>query len=208
MYPSIRTFDDVLKHADELIEVVESTYRDDYVYMISTENDYNKNQDWCIAGSKAVHEVGKFLGKDIVYDDVDIFFLNSPKQSRTKCDNVDIVHLETKTPEKLLMDFDLPCCRAAYNGSTFWVSVQCLYSILTGKYHQPKYLECIDTFKAVINKNRSSDLVETEEFYFQRLQERTAKYQQRGFTCIYRETTHILLWITKRFHYGQWNFDS
>lgn len=138
--------------------------------------------------------------------DVDIFFLDSPFPHRLRLHGHDFVMTKAKTVEELLLNFDLPCCRAAYNVKRdYWVSAQCLYSMMMGRYPMPTYTTSLTLFTKMIVEHRNGNtLGKTEDFLFKRLEERTTKYKDRGFTPYYFETNQVLDWIKNRFHYGEW----
>lgn len=138
--------------------------------------------------------------------DVDIFFLGSEVNHRMDSGLADFVHTTSKTVEELILNFDLPCCRAAYNSSyDFWISAQCLHAIFTGKYYLPKYITEKDVFIKYLIEHRGEDPMTCGEiFLHERYQKRIKKYQERGFEPIYYETNVILSWISNRYHYGTW----
>ena len=138
--------------------------------------------------------------------DIDFFFLKSPVPNRMILPGVDLVHTKAETVEELLFNFDLPCCRAAYNSKRdYWISAQCLYAMMMGRYPLPNYTTCPIRFASLILENRNGDpLAKSEEFLVKRFAERTKKYQERGFIPYYVETNEVLPWIKNRFHYGEW----
>lgn len=179
-----------------------------------------------IAGSKAVTLISKHLKlaqKNLEYkkaindlleikgdfkaEDTDVFFLNSSEPHRIICNDVDIVHLTTPDVSTLLLNFDLPCCRAATDedDNIFWISLHCLYSLLTGKFFLPEYLSNIDMFKPIFAKyceNVNNRVYAcSEKKLFDRLSYRIKKYENRGYTCQYIDTDVILPWVLNRFHY-------
>lgn len=94
-------------------------------------------------------KIDKIYG-DFIPTDIDIFVINSSMNQRNIADGVDIIHTVSTSVEELLLNFDLPCCRAAYNSTGFWVSAQCLVALFTGEYFLPEYtsrrsfLNCIE----------------------------------------------------------------
>jgi len=139
-------------------------------------------------------------------NDIDIFFLGSEIPHRMYMGTTDIVHTKCKTVEDLLLNFDLPCCRAAFNSRhDFWISAQCLYSLLTGTYPVPTYVQNKDKFIDLLKVHRNGDPMHVnEESLFERIQSRIAKYEERGFKVNWIETNEVLPWIKNRFHYGSW----
>lgn len=174
-----------------------------------------------IAGSAALASVIKQFGNtigvksrtgiDYQPNDTDIFMLNSPIKQRFDSGNVDVVFVEDKTIDDLLLNFDLPCCRVATNGAgDYWISIQCIYSLLTGIYFIPTYLANYNKFKELIFKY-PGDLVgvpaesidKRSNYLFNRLKDRLFKYSQRGFTHMFYETDVVLPWITHRLDYSE-----
>jgi hypothetical protein len=152
------------------------------------------------------------LAEHFKSSDTDIFFLNSNETSRVKYDDIDIVHLKTRNISEHLDNFDLSCCKTSMSidGGNFWISLHCLYTMLTGNCFIPKYLESPDKFRIFYNKtNNISTKKDFELFYeskdetldkctkmFKRLNERIEKYRERGYTFQYVETDKALSWIT------------
>jgi hypothetical protein len=142
-------------------------------------------------------------------NDTDVFFLNATQHHRVNVDNVDIVHLSIKDVPTLLMNFDLPCCRAAWvEPEHYWISAHCLASLFTEKYYLPQYMKNINKFADVARPHISklSGLKMTYELEYRihnRLSFRIEKYTRRGFTVEYIETDHITPWITNVFFYSQ-----
>lgn len=157
----------------------------------------------------ALRKVSFKLPKSRVVDeesDTDIFFMGASVPSRLVLPGIDMVHSRAKTVDELLLNFDLPCCRAAFDSQgTIYVSAQCLNALLTGKYYLPAYVKNEQGMNKMLRQYRNDDPMETpEEFLFKRLQERIQKYQDRGFDPIFVETQEVLPWIENRFHYGEW----
>lgn len=123
---------------------------------------------------------------------------------------MDVVHLRTKNITEHLDNFDLSCCKTSMSidGTKFWVSLHCLYTMLTGNFFIPKYLELPHEFRKFYNKtNNISTRKDFESFYeskdtdkctmmFKRLNERIQKYKGRGYTFQYINTDKALLWIS------------
>ena len=164
------------------------------------------------AVSDGVKGCGPFLKLADYYKatDTDIFFLNSGEISRLKYGEIDIVHLKTPTITEHLEDFDLSCCKTSMSidGKDFWISLHCLYTMLTGNCFIPKYLESPDRFRNFYNNtNNISRRKDIESFYeskttdkctmmFTRISQRLQKYKERGYTFQYFETDKALSWIT------------
>lgn len=230
----IKTVDDVIKFANDIIQKVEDKFTEDEVIVLNT----NKmptidifTQNSCVAGSKAVTLLTEELrtAQKIAFEnavtgcgphlklvehfkstDTDIFFLNSEKEDRVQYGNIDIIHLKAKTIDTLLLNFDLPNCRAAYihyeDKIVYYVSLHCLYSMLTGCYFLPTYFrdrsEFFRLYEANI-KNKCIDYEHVENKLFNRLRSRIEKYEERGYTCRYVKTNHIEPWMINGFLYGE-----
>jgi len=139
--------------------------------------------------------------------DTDIFFINSSEHYRFQTGNIDFVYTKIDSVENLLLNFDLPCCRAGFNHEeAFYISAHCLYSILTGSYFLPVFLDDKKAFKAIMKENGVDDgnNWHSSSYLFERLHTRIATYQSRGFVCLYQQTTTIPSWILSRFHYAEW----
>jgi len=165
---------------------------------------------------KSSSKIGNYNIKgEFVSNDTDIFFLGSKSQHRKQCGNVDIVHLKENSVESLLLNFDLGCCRAAINDNcdaeVGWISAHCIASLLTGEYFLPSYLKNSEDFLKIFSGSAKLLLKETKELtetslvdkLFKRLTFRLAKYENRGYNCIYYETDKPLRWIKHRFFYGE-----
>lgn len=89
----------------------------------------------CVAGSSALSKVLESFCSTThqkwTAGDADILFLEQELNNRLPVGNVDIVQCKEKTVEDLLLNFDLPICRVAFNFSymDFDTMYQCnLYS--------------------------------------------------------------------------------
>jgi hypothetical protein len=136
-------------------------------------------------------------------NDVDVFFLDSKEVSRIKYENVDIIHLKIPNITQHLDNFDLACCRTSMNleSTKFWISLNCLYTMLTGHCFIPKYLESLENFKVVYMKaNKIYDYNKKNtdrcKVVFTRTQLRIEKYTERGYTFQYVETDKVLSFIS------------
>lgn len=143
-------------------------------------------------------------------NDTDIFFLDSKEVSRVKYENVDIVHLKTQNITEHLDNFDLACCKTSMNleGTKFWVSLHCLYTMLTGHCFVPKYLETFEKFKEVYVKANGPYKAYVHshkntkcEAMFTRTQLRIEKYTERGYKFQFVETDKALSCISSN-HMG------
>lgn len=181
------------------------------------QNRYDSNI--CIAGSSALWRLCSIINQknpNWKSQDTDIFLLNSPSNIRfyRAGYNVDLVHSTSKTCQELISKFDLPCCRVAYDFNyTFYVSLQALASIFSGKMYLPEYFENKDAFTNILEQHST---IKDEwkhagktwlKHWYQtmsvRLQERIVKYRSRGFAPKYYETDYVLPWIKERFRYSE-----
>lgn len=226
---------DVISLAGKIIDMVEADPVNDKIFVLNQKCEDTEQPKSCVAGSKAVAKLAALLREEqksalinqvkgcgpylklisnFEPTDTDVFFLNSETDNRVKYEDVDIIHLKATSVESLLLNFDLPNCRAAYYSdcgtTTFYVSLHCLYSMLTGCYYLPSYLLDKNDFNNVYKKNCtdcidiSSHLFKSkEDKLFDRLQMRIEKYRERGYTCKYTTTSVVLPWIKNRFFYGE-----
>ncbi len=144
-------------------------------------------------------------------NDIDMFIMNRAKNARHSPSDglLDIVHTKDKTPEEVISNFDLPCCRVAFDMNyTFYVSIHAIYSLISKKIKLPRYLKEKKTFKEVLkkydldNEIRSKSMIETyHNMLVTRMIERIKKYQSRGFSFQWYDTDYILPWIKQRFSY-------
>lgn len=229
MSNNLENVSDIISLAGQIIDAVEADQINDKVFVLNRKSDNIGQPKSCVAGSKAVckliellHEEQKSslinqvkgcgpylkLIKNFEPTDINVFFLNSEVEDKVKYDGVDIIHLKATTVESLLLNFDLPNCRAAYycdgENTIFYVSLHCIYSILTGHYYLPLYLQEKGEFSKIYKNNffecmeASSLLINTKgDKLFNKLQSRIEKYKERGYTCRYIKTDIILPWIRK-----------
>ena len=134
---------------------------------------------------------------DFKSDDIDFFILNSVNHHRVNIGSLDVVHLSYKTPEELILHFDLPCCRAARDlNDNFYVSIQCLSSLLDGQVYLPSCYNDQEKYNLIINdlgiKSR-----------WDKLHFRIAKYENRGYHFEYYDTNQIPKSLAKSFTYNQ-----
>lgn len=168
----------------------------DNIYNINNDNINNENIENNLHINKFVH------------DDVDIFHMNSEFMCYYRLDSFEIIYTKDKNPEQILMNADLPCCRAAFDGNyNFWVSIQCLHSLLTREIYLPKYTSSIqdlhnvfmNNIKKGANTNNEDELASAIRFH-----DRLNKYIKRGYKCIYYDTDVILPWIINRYYNNEW----
>ena len=201
-------------------------YNNHYKYTEEFENTIsNLPGNIVVAGSAALRYLLIILEikeKDIKWKqtDTDLFMLGCDTHFRFKFNNqLDMVGIKDKTPEELLLNFDLPICRVAIGlNRTIYVSIQCLKAILTGECWIPAYLRNNNKLRRIFldnypawNKEKSSA---TEQGYYglrdgllnilcKRMEERLKKYQGRGYKMHIIETDEVIPWIKNRFFYAE-----
>jgi hypothetical protein len=231
--PKINSFVELLQNKtlhEELISFVKRSPLDDHVYSFPLTKELvdsfseksglhhfqvrSGEPEWVIAGSAALHEFQlRFLGKGSLKwtpGDTDIFHLGSDVHTRITLGNTDIVLVQEKTVEELLLAFDLPCCRAAYDVHyNLWISAHCIVSILTRKYNLPLYMKTVAELVSMMQKCRPDDprLNGAEQKLFEIVNKRIAKYSGRGYGVQWVTTNKPTPWVIRRFHYSdaKWN---
>lgn len=190
--------------------------------------------NWCIAGSYAVSTIMNTetmkklcplvaptlddrVDRQWKASDVDIFILGAKKPARVPPINglgLDLVHVVDETIEDLLLNFDLPCCRAAIDAEYNWhVSAHCLAAMITEEYFMPSYLQHENALRALIGQQHlASTCTESKregaiKWLFSRLEDRIDKYRRRGYRPVWRNTQVIVQWLTNRFHYAEWDLE-
>ncbi len=131
--------------------------------------------------------------------DTDIFFLGSVQNNRLSIGVTDFVMSKEQTPEELLMNFDLGCCRVACDFKlNFWVSIQCLNAIFYHNFPMPLYLKDKNSFRNILETYRNDETNthdiyhDGESFMYDRFSERIKKYSNRGFDVEWINTNYIL----------------
>lgn len=228
--PTTLKFDDTFRV--KLIEFVRKNSHIDFVYKFTLppQQDYTKTSGeyrwcsgqglWCldhlptdtgkgiyVAGSAALSQllsyVKSYRGSNWKANDCDIFYVGCPVASRMPLGNVDMVFCKEKTIEEVLINFDLPCCRVAYDFKyNFYVSAQALACAFNGKMYLPKYLEMPVSFKRMLDSySYNNTWGSYKSFLVNRFYERVQKYQSRGISTHYVQSDYILPWIINRFSY-------
>jgi len=195
---------------------------DDHVYHFVTPVEYEhltigslshlKAIDACVAGSAALDRLLTILNptetRNWKASDADIFFLNQERNNRLSVGIIDIVQCTEKTVEELLINFDLPVCRVAYNfGYDFWISAHCLSAIYSRRQNAPLYLKDKASFFKMMDDHKTTDDLSEQimnAHMHVRFIERVKKYQKRGYGINWIETDQIIPWVENRFHYGEW----
>lgn len=141
-----------------------------------------------------------------------MFFLGEAEKTRFVPGNgiIDFVGMKEKTQVEVIQDFDIPCCRVAFDTSyNLTVSIHALYTVLTNKIMYPKYMskgeylgDFLNKFKYKDNENISDDVVQQHhKFLVHRASERIRKYQSRKYSFKWYSTSKIHPWLINRFHY-------
>lgn len=175
-------------------------------------NNMHQNKSY-ISGSKALKmfndlliNIGffdkRFNNKNIVANDTDIFFVDSKRIDRVKLDNTDLVYTIIKTIEEVLLTFDLPCCRVATdNDGNFWVSAQCLLALtLNRPVVMPAYVQDKKKLFAKYKEVGCNGLIND---HMTKLDNRIAKYKNRGFEFVYLETDKMMNFIARSNMYNR-----
>lgn len=168
-----------------------------------------------VAGSSAlwylqqhVAAFRSFSGCQWKASDIDVFILGCSANDRFSMGPTDLVRAKETTVEQLLLNFDLGCCRVAYDFQmNFWVSLQCLNSIFKHWYPLPSYMKEKNSFTQLLrNSRKPGEYPEygAESMMYTRFQERIKKYSNRGFGVRWINTETILPWVKNRFHYAEW----
>lgn len=167
-----------------------------------------------VAGSHALWILTRMLHSPFMpnwrSNDIDLFVLNQQQHGRFNLGGLDLVHTKDQTPEEVLMNFDNPCCRVAFDVNyTFYVSIHALTAILTKKVYLPSYLKEKKSFIRKLKEYETNipsnyDKMSVNIYYeklVDRFSERIRKYQSRGFSFQWYATDYVLPWIKTRFHY-------
>lgn len=171
----------------------------------------------CIAGSSALWRLSFILNGLPQWkpSDHDVFLLNSTENGRYNVGGygLDMVHSTDTNPIDLISNFDLPCCRVAFDFNfTFYVSIQALAAIISKQMYLPEYFKSKCAFKNMwmTNSTIKEDLPVVKrlvdfkyDYIYNRLQERIIKYRSRGFSPNYYKTSYVLPWIKNRFRYSE-----
>ena len=195
--------DGINQHLEYISKKTSETCYDEiwHIRMGNTLNlDQIKNNGY-IAGSCALNCFIKLLGFKPKWEpsDVDIFIPNSTKGGRIQDEesNLDFVKSECKNINDVLLNFDIPCCRVAYDPKTleFWISIQAINAIYNSTYNLPNYVKSFESLK-------QTGLICDEgilEKLFTRLKMRLAKYKKRGFNPLYVDDCNFDNSILKQF---------
>jgi len=226
----IKNIDDIFIHANDIIFNIERYHDFIYKFTINTNKNCNDIEPKeIISGSKAIvtflqllkiaqkksfdnkiKGCGPFLKlvNNFVPNDVDIVFLDSKESNRTKYNNIDIIHKKVDNISDHIDDIDLDCCKISMSidENVFWLSLGCLYTMLTSNCFIPDYLESPDKFRSIYNKINNISIKKNFDIFYQsknngidkctttyiKINERIKKYKERGYTFQFIETNKPL----------------
>lgn len=141
---------------------------------------------------------GKYLklAPDIESDDIDLYFLKPENLMDISTNNIkNIIHTKSSITD-LVIDRFLPCDRIASNSKKdiFHVSLQCLYSLLTGNCFIPQYLHSIDNFIThIYNDKYINDKTKNNcHNMFDNFNSSIKIYEKYGYTFQYINTKTVL----------------
>lgn len=221
--PRISCLKDINKVIDTLVEWVDDHPIDDYVYTfrntrmgspLTSDNVLYmfEHKDMCVAGSAALKHVIDILPTSPYHvfpktwknNDIDLFLLGKPFPSRMNTgSDLDIVCSPEKTVEELLLGFDLPACRVAFDFQmNIFISAQAIYSIYERRMNIPIYLKEKETMRIIMDKASNESCKEIKEVLINRFYERVKKYVGRGFGVKWIRTSEIIPWIKILCHYA------
>lgn len=238
--PQLTTLAELSNKITEIVTWTEANPVDDHVFHIPFPDNKKLygNDNKCLSSLQALSNKDAYIaGSSALFwyvcqtntacrgkwkpTDSDLFFLNQEYNNRIQIGNLDIVQCKEKTVAELLINFDLPVCRAALGlNYNFWISAQCVAAVYKKKQNCPAYLKdnlsfkrVLEVAKEVVKKAGDSDRAHRDDVYhmiflheqlYKRFAERVKKYQDRGFGINWIETNKIIPWVTNRFHYGEW----
>lgn len=173
----IKTIKDIIENVDLIIKQAEISPILDLVYQISVSNEIKNDHSIIMMGDGIREEFlkllkleqqkinkgcGKYLklAPNIESNDVDLYFTKNVNLISISTDHIrNIIHT-TKPINDLVIDRYLAFDRIASNSKkdVFYVSLQCLYSLLTGNCFIPKYLQNFNDFIfAIYSDNHIND---------------------------------------------------
>lgn len=225
--PNIESFADIPSKIGEITRWVDGNPNREHVYCFKWEDHLTKvgssvtakglyNPSYagnsCVAGSAAVAHVYDLLfrttRRNWKANDVDVFLLGQTHNARFPSVGIDLVMTEDKTVEELLINFDLPICRAAYTFTyDIYISAQCMVALYTNRQYVPSYLKNDASFKKMMRNYQVGEPVNeaAHTYLYLRFSERIQKYQSRGYPTVWVDTPVIIPWVKNRFHYGEWS---
>lgn len=185
----------------------------DKICKISRNAEDIKDNDVYIAGSSQLNFWVNLINKSCSWNanDTDVFTIGQPGRSYHMVGKVQFINTEFKSVDELLLDFDLPCCRAAANSNgNLYISLQCIASIMTGSYYLPKCMESEERLNIYLGSIAKMDNPYLN-YRFERTRGRIIKYIKRGFIPKYCDnTTENVEWITRilKFPYKSEDFET
>lgn len=209
----IKTIKDVIENADLIIKTAEISPAYDPILVISLD-EITDVSNVIMMGDGIVKKIlqllkleqqnvdkgcGKYLrlAPDIESNNVDLYFLkivdlvDIPKHYNIR----NIIHSKFSV-NYLVIDKYLPFNRIASNSkqNLFYVSLQCLYSLLTGNCLLPKYLQKFDYFISSIYNGKyvSENIHEICKHNFNQINCFIEIYEKHGYTFNYIETKTII----------------
>lgn len=177
----------------ELIEYCEEhPFKDKIIKISNAENKSNEFRVMC--GSHALFVLSKELNRYEINkypinwypNDIDIFIFgsNTPPHIDVKYGNIQNISVPYKDVQSLLSHFDVPVTKLAITeNKTYYISIQCLYSIYTKKMNLP------------------STILTTQSPRCEKIIKRIDKYKKRGYLPIYHESDFIPKCISKGLTY-------
>ena len=179
-YPNITSLSQLTTYAKEIIGASLNSPFDDHIYFfpelisemtlkdVPVESTFD---NWIIAGSQPLKMIELSLctwkngkrGRHWESSDTNMFFLCSEAHT-TKMSNLEFIYTPFGTVEELLLSFDLPCCRVAYNPKFgTWISAHTITALFTGIYYLSKNMESLDKFVQTVKKYRQYNDIPPEE---------------------------------------------
>lgn len=211
----IKTIKDIIENADLIIKSAEISPIFDPVLKISKNNLFESDNHNVIMMGDGItknflnllrleqQKVDKGCGKylklapDIESDNVDLYFLKVVNLVDISIHNIrNIIHTKNSI-DYLVLDRYLPCNRIASNSNSeiFYISLQCLYSLLTGNCFIPKYLQTMDNFALSVYKNQYfvNDKIKIScKNLYDNINTSIEIYKRYGYTFSYIETKSII----------------
>ena len=151
----------MLQYKNDIIREVDSNPNLDkiVIFDIVLPSPIKLDENTFVSGSYALYQLMLHLKLNIKFtsnSDINVYHVNGVEEKKTSKDCIEhsyVIH----DIQHVLLNIDLPCCRIAYNDRRVYVSVQCLYSIFTGRYY-------IKAFKNVMSKE-TQRFINRMEFY-------------------------------------------
>jgi len=147
---------------------------------------------------KANGGCGKYLrlAPNLANDGIDLYFLKTVNLTNIPINNIkNIIHTKHSI-DHLVLDKFIPCNRITSNikKDVFHVSLQCLYSLLTGNCFVPQYLQNINDFIFTVNPFNKS-IININKFIqedFNQFNSLIKQYEQYKYTFSYIKIKTVL----------------